>query len=110
MTASAALPQALEAAASPAAALAQARRMVVKIGSSLLFDADPAAQRLDRWVARGGLERCGVAERIQAVRALAEALAHAHGRGVFHRAVKSHLRPTFSSACTVNTCPPPGRR
>ncbi|WP_449253115.1 glutamate 5-kinase [Brevundimonas naejangsanensis] len=50
MTASAALPQALEAAASPAAALAQARRVVVKIGSSLLFDADRRAVAAD-WLA-----------------------------------------------------------
>ncbi|MGE7198516.1 glutamate 5-kinase [Brevundimonas naejangsanensis] len=50
MTASAALPEALEAAASPAAALAQARRVVVKIGSSLLFDADRRAVAAD-WLA-----------------------------------------------------------
>lgn len=39
MTSSAPHPEALECAATPAAALAQARRVVVKIGSSLLFDA-----------------------------------------------------------------------
>jgi len=50
VTASAALPEALEAAASPAAALAQARRVVVKIGSSLLFDADRRAVAAD-WLA-----------------------------------------------------------
>jgi len=50
VTASAALPEALEAAASPAAALAQARRVVVKIGSSLLFDADQRAVAAD-WLA-----------------------------------------------------------
>ncbi|MGH9230949.1 MAG: BREX system serine/threonine kinase PglW, partial [Acidimicrobiales bacterium] len=56
-------------------------------GPCLLFDAVPGAQRLDRWVARGGLDRCGLADRIDVVRALAEALAHAHQRGVFHRAL-----------------------
>ncbi|HEY4587461.1 MAG TPA: glutamate 5-kinase [Brevundimonas sp.] len=50
MTASAALPEALPAAASPAAALVQARRVVVKIGSSLLFDADRRAVAAD-WLA-----------------------------------------------------------
>ncbi len=50
MTASAVLPEALPAAASPAAALVQARRVVVKIGSSLLFDADRRAVAAD-WLA-----------------------------------------------------------
>ena len=50
MTSSAPLPEALEAAASPAAALAQARRVVVKIGSSLLFDAARRAVAAD-WLA-----------------------------------------------------------
>lgn len=51
MTASfAPLPEAFEAAVSPAAALAQARRVVVKIGSSLLFDARRCAVAAD-WLA-----------------------------------------------------------
>jgi glutamate 5-kinase len=50
VTSSAPLPEALEAAASPAAALAQARRVVVKIGSSLLFDAARRAVAAD-WLA-----------------------------------------------------------
>ncbi|MEN5228235.1 glutamate 5-kinase [Brevundimonas naejangsanensis] len=50
MTACAALPEALPAAASPAAALVQARRVVVKIGSSLLFDADRRAVAAE-WLA-----------------------------------------------------------
>ncbi len=50
MTSSAPLPEALEAAASPAVALAQARRVVVKIGSSLLFDATRRAVAAD-WLA-----------------------------------------------------------
>lgn len=50
MTSSAPLTEALEAAASPAAALAQARRVVVKIGSSLLFDAARRAVAAD-WLA-----------------------------------------------------------
>lgn len=50
MTSSAPLPEALEAAASPAAALAEARRLVVKIGSSLLFDAARRAAAAD-WLA-----------------------------------------------------------
>ena len=50
MTSSAPLPEALEAAASPAAALAQARRVVIKIGSSLLFDAARRAVAAD-WLA-----------------------------------------------------------
>ncbi|HEY8545530.1 MAG TPA: BREX system serine/threonine kinase PglW, partial [Acidimicrobiales bacterium] len=56
-------------------------------GPCLLFDADPAAQRLDRWVASGRHERYDVSVRIEMVRALAEALAHAHRRGVYHRAL-----------------------
>ena len=50
MTSSAPLPEALEAAPSPAVALAQARRVVVKIGSSLLFDAARRAVAAD-WLA-----------------------------------------------------------
>ena len=50
MTASSALPQAAAAAASPAVALTQARRVVIKIGSSLLFDADRRAVAAD-WLA-----------------------------------------------------------
>jgi serine/threonine protein kinase len=70
-------------------------------GPCLLFDADPAAQRLDRWVAQGGQDRYGVGERLDLVRALAEALTHAHQRGVFHRA----LSP---SAVLVSESRPPG--
>lgn len=50
MTSLAPLPAAFEAAASPAAALAQARRVVIKIGSSLLFDAARRAVAAD-WLA-----------------------------------------------------------
>jgi len=50
VTASSALPQAAAAAASPAVALTQARRVVIKIGSSLLFDADRRAIAAD-WLA-----------------------------------------------------------
>lgn len=50
MTSLAPLPEAFEAAASPAAALAQARRVVIKIGSSLLFDAARRAVAAD-WLA-----------------------------------------------------------
>ncbi len=50
MTSSAPLLEASQGAASPAAALAQARRVVVKIGSSLLFDADRRAVAAD-WLA-----------------------------------------------------------
>jgi len=50
VTSSAPLLEASQGAASPAAALAQARRVVVKIGSSLLFDADRRAVAAD-WLA-----------------------------------------------------------
>ena len=50
MTSSAPLLEASQGAASPAAALAQARRVVVKIGSSLVFDADRRAVAAD-WLA-----------------------------------------------------------
>jgi glutamate 5-kinase len=50
VTSLAPLPEAFEAAASPAAALAQARRVVIKIGSSLLFDAARRAVAAD-WLA-----------------------------------------------------------
>lgn len=56
-------------------------------GPCLLFDVDPSAQRLDRWVAIGAHERHDVAARLDVVRALAEALAHAHREGVYHRAL-----------------------
>jgi serine/threonine protein kinase len=56
-------------------------------GPGLLFDVDPAAQRLDRWLHRTGHDQFSVADRLSLIRSLAEALAHAHERGVYHRAL-----------------------
>jgi hypothetical protein len=57
-------------------------------GPGLLFDHDPAEQRLDRWLTTPGvLERLTVGDRLGIVRDLSEALAHAHGNGIYHRAV-----------------------
>lgn len=55
-------------------------------GPCLLFDHDPEARSLDRWLldppaAVDVLDRLGI------VRQVAEALAHARGHGVFHRAL-----------------------
>lgn len=55
-------------------------------GPCLLFEHDPDAQPLDRWLLDPP-EKVDVLDRLDAVRQVAEALAHAHGHGVFHRAL-----------------------
>lgn len=55
-------------------------------GPCLLFEYDPQAQSLDRWLLNPPAE-ADVFDRLGIVRQVAEALAHAHGRGVFHRAL-----------------------
>ena len=55
-------------------------------GPALVFDHDPSAVRLDRWLEDRG-DRLSLDTRLHVVREIAEALAHAHGRGLFHRAL-----------------------
>jgi serine/threonine protein kinase len=57
-------------------------------GPGLLFDHDPDEERLDRWLTAPGVrDHLTVGDRLEIVRQLVEALAHAHGNGVYHRAV-----------------------
>ncbi|MDQ3643180.1 MAG: protein kinase, partial [Actinomycetota bacterium] len=55
-------------------------------GPCLLFEHDPDAQRLDRWLLDPPAE-ADVLDRLDVVRQVAEALAHAHSHRVFHRAL-----------------------
>lgn len=55
-------------------------------GPCLLFEHDSGAQPLDRWLADPPVV-VDALDRLDIVRQVAEALAHAHGRGVFHRAL-----------------------
>ncbi|MGH2689757.1 MAG: NERD domain-containing protein, partial [Actinomycetota bacterium] len=55
-------------------------------GPSLIFDFDPAAARLDRWLTLHG-KNLALPDRLAVVRAIAEALAHAHAQRIFHRAL-----------------------
>lgn len=55
-------------------------------GPALFFDHDPDALPLPRWMAANG-EKLTVEERLLVFRAIAEAVAHAHGEGIFHRAL-----------------------
>ncbi|HEX6418518.1 MAG TPA: DNA-directed RNA polymerase subunit alpha C-terminal domain-containing protein, partial [Acidimicrobiales bacterium] len=57
-------------------------------GPCLVFDHIPGEQPLDRWLATPEVrDRIGMDDRLAVVRAVAEAVAHAHTRGVFHRAL-----------------------
>jgi serine/threonine protein kinase len=55
-------------------------------GPALLFDFDPAEQRLDLW-APAQLDRLDLEGRIELVRQLAESIAYAHANKVSHRAM-----------------------
>jgi serine/threonine protein kinase len=55
-------------------------------GPCLLFEHDPQARSLDRWLLDPPAE-IDLHDRLGIVRQVAEAVAHAHGNGVFHRAI-----------------------
>lgn len=55
-------------------------------GPALIFERDPAAERLDHWLADHGSE-LDLLARIDLVRNLAEALRAAHRHGLYHRAL-----------------------
>jgi serine/threonine protein kinase len=55
-----------------------------ELGPALLFEYDPAALRLDRFMSRR-LPQLALAERLGLVRQLAEAMAYAHGKRLYHR-------------------------
>lgn len=55
-------------------------------GPAVLFDRHPDEQRLDLWASEH-LDEFNVEQRIELVRQLAEALAHAHARRITHRAL-----------------------
>jgi serine/threonine protein kinase len=57
-------------------------------GPALIFRHDPQAIRLDHYMAQYG-ERLDVGTRIGMIRQLAEAVAYAHGRRLFHRALSA---------------------
>lgn len=58
-------------------------------GPALLFDSAEGEQRLDLWAAEH-VPSLPIGERIELVRQLAEAVAHAHARRVTHRALGPH--------------------
>src|SRR6266567_2071610 len=71
--------------------LAQAER-----GPALLFDRVEGEQRLDLW-AHSGIDHPGLDARIELVRQLGEAVAHAHAHKITHRALTAGtvlVRPT----------------
>ena len=55
-------------------------------GPALIFDYDPDAVRLDRFIA-DHQTTLGLDQRLDMLRQLVEALAYAHGKGLFHRAL-----------------------
>lgn len=55
-------------------------------GPCLLFEYDPGSQPLDRWLLDPPSD-IDAFDRLEIVRHVAEALGHAHGNGVFHRAL-----------------------
>jgi serine/threonine protein kinase len=56
------------------------------LGQALVFEHDPAAQRLDHWLAEHG-ERLSVDTRLDIVRQIADAVRYAHSRRIAHRAL-----------------------
>jgi len=67
-------------------------------GPALLFDRVDGEERLDLW-APGGLDGLGLDARMDLVRQLGEAVAHAHSRKVTHRALTARsvlVRPSSS--------------
>ncbi len=57
-----------------------------ELGPALIFDHDPKALRLDHLVRDHGA-RLGLTQRLHLVRAIAEVLAYAHSRRLYHRAL-----------------------
>lgn len=57
-----------------------------ELGPALIFDHDPKAVRLDHLLHDGGA-RLNTSQRLHLVRAIAETLAYAHSRRLFHRAL-----------------------
>jgi len=57
-----------------------------ELGPALVFERDPTEIRLDHYLAERN-ERLGLDDRLELTRELAEAVAHAHGRRLFHRAL-----------------------
>ncbi|MEW6474682.1 MAG: BREX system serine/threonine kinase PglW [Actinomycetota bacterium] len=55
-------------------------------GPALVYDHDPDAVRLDHWLAEHH-ERLSLDTRLHVIREIGEALAYAHGRGLYHRAL-----------------------
>lgn len=67
-------------------------------GPALIFDTTDGEERLDLWAAHG-LEPLRLEDRIELVRQVGEAIAHAHARRVTHRALSAHsilVRPRQS--------------
>lgn len=57
-------------------------------GPCLLFERDPDEVPLDRWIAEADSSPSfDVTDRLSVVRSIAEAVSHAHGAGVYHRAL-----------------------
>ena len=56
------------------------------IGPALVYDFDPEAQRLDHLI-DAATSAPGFDQRLELIRAIAEALAYAHSRNVYHRAL-----------------------
>ena len=54
-------------------------------GPALVFEHDPDAERLDRFLERGSADGLDLATRLELLRQLAEALKYAHERRVYHR-------------------------
>ncbi len=57
-----------------------------ELGPALVFERDPSEIRLDHFLAERA-DALGIEQRLEMVRQLAEAVAHAHGRRLFHRAL-----------------------
>lgn len=57
-----------------------------ELGPALVFERDPTEIRLDHFLAERG-DRLGLGDRLELTRKLAEAVAHAHSRRLFHRAL-----------------------
>jgi len=57
-----------------------------ELGHALIFEFDPAAERLDHYMQRCGAQ-LDIGTRLHIIRSLAETIAHAHKRRLYHRAL-----------------------
>ncbi|MDZ7652857.1 MAG: protein kinase [Burkholderiaceae bacterium] len=79
-----------------------------ELGHALIFEFDPAAERLDHFMQRCGAQ-LDIGTRLHIIRSLAETIAYAHKRRLYHRALGPSCvlvrqpRPIRASRCAFRS-------